>query len=334
MRFELSPLPGRAQHALAPNLLSDLLAYQRGRHARGSPVPITRTSGCSTFMTASETTLDGLRQQIDRIDEQIHDLLIERTGLVEEIRSRKSQSGAPVIQPAREADIFRRLAARHRGPFPLGALHRIWREIITAITALQQPMAVAVYVPDDEPGAWDIARDHYGSHVQMTPFSTISQVIRAVTERSATIGVLPMPSEDEADPWWRQLISRDAGAPHIIARLPFAGRGNARAGRDAVAIACQPAPLDCCDRSFIVIEVPAQISRARLQSCLTAAGFHCDLLAAWARDGLCLTLAELRGAVTPDDPRLADLSAQLGETIDLLFHLGGYAEPFVTTPRA
>lgn len=283
---------------------------------------------------ASETTLDTLRQKIDRIDEQMHDLLIERTSLVEEIRGRKSRAGAPVIQPAREAEIFRRLAARHRGPFPLGAVHRIWREIISAITALQQPLAIAVYVPDDQPGAWDIARDHYGSQVPMTPFSTISQVIRAVTDRSATIGVLPMPSEDEADPWWRQLISRDAGAPRIIGRMPFAGRGNARAGRDAVAIACQPVEPNTCDRTFIVVEVPAQISRARLQSCLNAAGFQCDLLAAWTSDGLCLTLAELHGAVAPDDARLGDLSAQLGEPIDRVSHLGGYAEPFVTTPRA
>ncbi|HEV2677605.1 MAG TPA: chorismate mutase [Aliidongia sp.] len=283
---------------------------------------------------ASETSLDSLRQKIDRIDEQMHDLLIERTSLVEEIRGRKNRSGAPVIQPAREAEIFRRLAARHRGPFPLGAVHRIWREIITAITALQQPLAIAVYAPDDQPGAWDIARDQYGSQVPMTPFSTISQVIRAVTDRSATIGVLPMPSEDEADPWWRQLISRDTGAPRIIGRLPFAGRGNARAGRDAVAIACQPVEPNTCDRSFIVVEVPAQISRARLQSCLAAAGFRCDLLAVWTSDGLCLALAELHGAVAPDDARLSDLSAQLGEPIDRVSHLGGYAEPFVTTPRA
>ncbi|HLZ65073.1 MAG TPA: chorismate mutase [Aliidongia sp.] len=283
---------------------------------------------------AAETTLDSLRQRIDQIDDQIHDLLIERTGLVEEIRGRKNRAGSPVIQPAREAAIFRRLAARHRGPFPLGALHRIWREIITAITALQQPLAVAVYAPDAETGAWDIARDHYGSQVPMTPFSTISQVIRAVTDRSATIGVLPMPSEDEADPWWRQLTSRDTLAPRIIARLPFAGRGNARAGRDAVAIACQPVEPNSCDRSFIIIEVSAQISRARLQSCFTAAGFRYDLLTVWARDGLCLALAELHGAVGPDDRRLTDLSAQLGEPIDLVFHLGGYAAPFVNTPHA
>jgi chorismate mutase / prephenate dehydratase len=286
------------------------------------------------FIMASETTLDSLRQRIDLIDDRIHDLLIERTGLVEEIRGRKKSTGAPVIQPAREAAIFRRLAARHKGAFPLGALHRIWREIIVAITALQQPLAIAVYAPDDQPGAWDIARDHYGSHVPMTPFSTISQVIRAVTDRSATIGVLPMPSEDETDPWWRQLMSRDAGAPRIISRLPFAGRGNARPGRDAVAIACQPVEPNSCDRSFIVVEVPAQISRARLQACLNAAGFQCDLLIAWASDGLCLALAELHGAVAPDDIRLNDLSAQLGEPIDRVSHLGGYAEPFVTTPHA
>jgi chorismate mutase-like protein len=281
---------------------------------------------------APDKTLDGLRQQIDRIDEQMHDLLIERTGLVEQIRSRKNSAGAPIIQPAREAAIFRRLAARHRGPFPLGAVHRIWREIISAITALQQPLAIAVYVAAERPAAWDLARDHYGSQVPMTAHKTINQVIRAVADRSATIGVLPMPTEYEADPWWRQLLSRDADAPRIVGRLPFAGRGNARAGRDVLAIAGQGVELVSCDRSFVALEVPAQISRARLQSCLTAAGFQCDLLAVWADEGLCLALAELHGAVAPGDARLADLSAQLGEPIDRVFHLGGYAEPFVATP--
>ena len=41
----------------------------------------------------------------------------------------------------------------------------------------------------------------------------------------------------EADPWWRHLLSAGRRAPHVIARLPFGGRGNARPdGADALAI--------------------------------------------------------------------------------------------------
>ncbi len=86
-------------------------------------------------------------------------------------------------------------------------------------------------------GFWDLARDHYGSHTPMSAYRSIGQVIRAVTEGQAAVGVLPMPQEGEPDPWWRHLLSEDEDAPRVVARLPFGARGNARSdGADALAI--------------------------------------------------------------------------------------------------
>src|SRR5205085_1491538 len=92
----------------------------------------------------------------------------------------------------------------------------------------------AVYTPSDAPGFWDLARDHYGSHTPMVPCRSTPQVIRAVTENKEAIGVLPMPQEGDSDPdpWWRHLLSSDGNAPHVIARLPFGARGNARKFQD------------------------------------------------------------------------------------------------------
>jgi chorismate mutase len=278
-------------------------------------------------MRETETPLTDLRQRIDRIDDQIHDLVIARAALVDEIRRTKRTSGAPVIQPQRETAMLRRLAARHKGNFPLAALVRIWREMIAAFTHLQQPLAVAVYAPEDMPGGWDLARDHFGSIVPMSAYQTIGQVFRAVTDRSATVGVVPVPQEQDDDPWWRQLLSGDSAGPRVFARLPATDRGNARGAGDVLAIACQVGDLSAVDHSLIVVEVANSSSRMKVISSLGAAGFSGALVAVSNHDRLYLILLDIDGPVTLDDPRFGELGAQLGTPLERVYHLGGYAEP-------
>src|SRR4051812_13333278 len=180
------------------------------------------------LMPDAPPDLEILRRRIDEIDDRLHDLLIERMEIVSGVAAHKQQRGgvAP-YQPAREAEMLRRLVTRNRGAVPPASLVRIWRELLAATTSRQGPFTIAVYVPPQGPGCWDIARDHYGSHTPMLTFGSATQVIRAVAEERATVGVLPMPQEAEDDPWWRHLLSDRATAPHVMARLPFAGRGNA-----------------------------------------------------------------------------------------------------------
>jgi chorismate mutase-like protein len=283
-------------------------------------------------MRETETPLADLRQRIDRIDEQIHDLLMARTTLVEEIRRTKKSSGAPVIQPQRETAMLRRLAARHKGNFPLLAVVRIWREMIAAFIHMQQPLAVAVYAPEDLPGAWDLARDHFGSSVPMTAYQTIGQVFRAVSDRSATVGVLPVPAEHDEDPWWRQLLSLDSAAPRVFARLPAADRGNARGTGNVLAIACNVGDFSAVDRSLIVVELAHISSRMKVISSLGAAGFSGALIAVSNHDRMCLILMEINGPVALDDSRFGELGVQLGTPIDRVYHLGGYADPIRIDP--
>jgi chorismate mutase-like protein len=280
-------------------------------------------------MVTTGLSLDDVRRQVDAIDDQIHDLLMQRTELVKDIVRAKKRDNSDIIHPGREASILRRLLGRHHGPFPRVALARIWREIVTGQIAVQEArFAVAVHAPASLPGNWDLARDHYGSHTPMAAYQSVGQVIRAVTDRSATIGILPMPQEDDPDPWWRQLLSRNKAAPRIIARLPFAQRGNARGpARDVLAIATSPPEGTGGDRSFIVLETATGISRTRLMASLAATNLGSGLLAGWTRDGLTLTLAEVDAHIATGDPRLAQLATELGEPADRVTVIGGYAIP-------
>src|SRR5437870_5357124 len=86
----------------------------------------------STNETMSPTPLDleELRRRLDEIDGRLHDLLIERTEVVEMVAASKRDGNLAALQPGREAEIIRRLVARHHGNFPVATIIRMWREML------------------------------------------------------------------------------------------------------------------------------------------------------------------------------------------------------------
>lgn len=276
-------------------------------------------------------TLDELRREIDEIDDAIHDLLMRRTRVVEQVGHVKGIEGGVNLRPGREAVILRRLMARHAGAFPAQVMVRMWREMISALTRLQGPFAIAVYAPEDRRGYWDIARDHFGSTVPMTAVNSPAAALRAVAEGNATLGIVPYPAEDDADPWWRFLVNADGRTPRVVARLPFCGRGNAR-GEDRDALAIGPIPHEPTgdDRTLLGIELGADLSRGRLKDALEANRLPPTSFCTWhSRDpkGPSVHLVEIADFVAPDDPRVAALIGRLSEMPVRVITLGGYAVP-------
>jgi chorismate mutase-like protein len=286
-------------------------------------------------MAPKSESLDALRARIDEIDDRVHQLLMERTAVVEAVaRAKQNGPRAAALRPGREAAILRRLMGLHQGAFPRGAIVRIWRELISAQLSVQTQFAVAVYMPSDAASYWDLARDHFGSHTPMTAFRSIGQVVRAVTESPATVGVLPMPQEGEPDPWWRGLASRDEQAPRVFARLPFGPRGNVRGDSgDALAIGCVAPEPTGADRSLLVVESGGGMSRTRLFSTLAAVGLPCTFFAAPEQRPEA-SLVEVEGFVTDDDERLKTLVEQLGDGIGRALPIGAYALPLGPTETA
>ena len=279
-------------------------------------------------MSSPPIELEELRRRLDAIDDRLHDLLIERAEIIGMVAASKKGGNLAAFQPAREAQIVRRLVARHRGGFPAANLVRMWREMLAATVRLQSPFAVAVFAPPEAPGYWDLARDHYGSNTPMSAYGSIGQVIRAVTDGQASVGVLPMPHEGDPDPWWRHLLSQDEEAPRVMARLPFGARGNARSGgADALAIGRGAQQETGADRSFLATETAADISRARIFAILSGIGLSCTFFASCEQAGGAVNLIELEGFVPPSDPRLNGLRSRLGPALHRLLPFGGYALP-------
>jgi chorismate mutase len=287
-------------------------------------------------MSDIPSDLEGLRRRIDEIDDRLQDLLVERIQVVSTVAAHKrSNRGVAAHQPAREAEIIRRLIERNRGAFPPATLVRMWRELLAATVRLQGAFTVAVYAPAAAQGFWDIARDHYGSHTPMLPYRTTSQVISAVTDGQAAVGVLPMPQEDDPDPWWRHLLSTDDNAPHVIARLPFGSRGNARPDSgDALAIGRGAEQETGRDRTLIATENAPGISRGRIVSTLSGLGLASIFTASCEHAEGANTLIEIDAFVPVGDPRLDRFRAQLGPALYRVLRFGGYAVPLAPAQLA
>jgi chorismate mutase / prephenate dehydratase len=283
-------------------------------------------------MAATSLDLQELRRRLDTIDDGLHDLLIERAEIISLVADHKRHESVSFYQPGREAEIIRRLVARHRGPLPVASLVRIWREMLAASLSLETPFAIAVYAPPEATGFWDLARDHYGSNTALSAYGSIGQVIQAVAEAQASAGVLPMPQEGEPNPWWRHLLSQDRNTPRVIARLPFGPHGNARsAGTDALVIGHAARQHTGSDRTLIATET-AEISRARILGLLAAHDLTCTFFASCdQRDGA-VDLIELDSFVLPTDPRIERFRVQLGTALHRLLPLGGYAAPLPSAP--
>lgn len=284
-------------------------------------------------MTATDDELESLRDEIDAIDDALHDLIMKRvqvTGRIGEIKL-AAGGGRSFFRPGREALVLRRLLARHRGSFPSGALVRVWREIMGATLGLQGPFVVAVFMPEDQGAYMRLARDHFGTEAPMTSFARTGQVFAALREGAATVGILPWPHESHSDPWWRHLIAKDETPPRIVAGLPFIG--GARDRGDAVralVVARHPAEPTGRDRSFLAVETKAGVSRPRLLEALGAllpSPVPVAVLRGGGVDGGDLHLVEVEGLFAADDPRLSGLARKGQRTILAAMALGGYAEP-------
>lgn len=274
------------------------------------------------------TTLDALRAEIDAIDDALHDLLMRRAAVSEQVRAAKQTERPVLFRPGREAAIVKRLLARHAGTLPPEAVIQVWREIIASSTRLQGPFAVAVYVAN--PTELDLARAQFGVLTPLLPMSSVGPVLAALEDGQAQLGVLPLPEDTLDEPWWRGCGGGGEDALHILARLPFAASALQPA---ALIVGRQPFEPTGEDRGYLVLETDGEISRGRLSVALAAAGLKPRGFPAEARvaDGRGaarpMLLVETEDYAAPGDARLDKLREVAGAGLTAARSIGGYAVP-------
>jgi chorismate mutase/prephenate dehydratase len=142
--------------------------------------------------------LAAIRLQIDTIDASIHALLNDRARLAQRVGISKSASGRAVdfYRPEREADVLRKALGRNKGPLRDEEIARLFREIMSACLAQQEPLKVAFLGPE---GTFTQAavHKHFGSSVRALPLPAIDEVFREVEGGIADFGVVPIENSTE-----------------------------------------------------------------------------------------------------------------------------------------
>jgi chorismate mutase / prephenate dehydratase len=142
--------------------------------------------------------LAGIRERIDGIDAQIHALINDRARLAQLVGISKSASGKAVdfYRPEREAEVLRKALDRNEGPLRDEEIARLFREIMSACLAQQEPLKVAFLGPE---GTFTQAAvlKHFGSSVRALPLPAIDEVFHEVEGGVADFGVVPIENSSE-----------------------------------------------------------------------------------------------------------------------------------------
>ncbi len=287
-------------------------------------------------MRKPSETLEDLRNEIDQIDDALHDLMMRRAQISHAIaRVKQGQDAgtgglAPAFRPAREAAILRRLLDRHEGGLPPRVLARIWREMIAASLSVQTRFQLHVYSADHHSQFVDLAHAHFGSFTPVRTHTRQSLVVHACAEEPDSIGVVPLPEIEEAGPaWWAQLAPAGEKGPRVVAKLPFVAADGEIAAYAIAAIEQEPSGDDT---TLLLLDIAPSVSRTKLKSLLKGAGLDARLIAAGrlmdrkVPDEL---LLEVSGFVGGSDPRLLALAKTAGEIVGRVVPIGGFANPIV-----
>jgi chorismate mutase / prephenate dehydratase len=142
--------------------------------------------------------LGDIRSNIDAIDARIHALLNERARFAQLVGISKSSSGKAVdfYRPEREAEVLRMALTRNQGPLRDEEILRLFREIMSACLAQQEPLKIAFLGPE---GTFTQAAvlKHFGSSVRALPLPAIDEVFHEVEGGIADFGVVPIENSSE-----------------------------------------------------------------------------------------------------------------------------------------
>jgi chorismate mutase len=273
------------------------------------------------------SALSQLRAELDALDDQIHDLLMRRASVVENVAHSGGKTGTK-IRAGREAIILRRLLARHRGALPPQAIVRFWREMFGAALIIEGGQTMAVCDGDGGHDRLALAREHFGPLTPVRRHHNPAQTLADLARDTAQLAVLPPPGEEDEGHggWWPMLTSTVAPRLYVIAKLPFwTKRAEGLPPGEAYVVAATKPDASGDDRGLIVLELAADTSRTKLTASLKDAGFTPGAI--WVKraigDSRISALVEVEGLVEDTDPRLSAIAGLDAPPMVI----GGYATP-------
>jgi chorismate mutase/prephenate dehydratase len=170
----------------------------RNKSSKKSPKKKTGTPGAAGTPGDLEADLGALRADIDAVDEQLHALLNQRARLAQRAGISKHEDGHTVdfYRPEREAEVLRRVLERNPGPLRNEEVVRLFREIMSACLAQEEPLKVAFLGPEGTFTQQAVLR-HFGHSVRALALPTVDEVFQEVEAGNADFGVVAIENSSE-----------------------------------------------------------------------------------------------------------------------------------------
>jgi chorismate mutase/prephenate dehydratase len=142
--------------------------------------------------------LTSIRTRIDEVDRQIQALINERATFAQQVGISKGELAGAVdyYRPEREAEVLRAVLKRNEGPLRNEEMLRLFREIMSACLAQQEPLKVGYLGPEGTFTQTAVYK-HFGHSVRGLPYSTIDEVFQEVESGVADFGVVPIENSTE-----------------------------------------------------------------------------------------------------------------------------------------
>ncbi|MFO7974255.1 MAG: prephenate dehydratase [Candidatus Hydrogenedentota bacterium] len=135
--------------------------------------------------------LDELRKRIDELDSEILRCLNERAKCAMEIGDIKRANNASYYVPERERAVYNKLERENEGPLTEAAIKAIYREIMSAVRALEKPVDVAFLGPRDT-FSHKASLRIFGTHATYHPVATVDDIFTEVERMRVDYGVVPV----------------------------------------------------------------------------------------------------------------------------------------------
>ncbi|ATS38658.1 MULTISPECIES: prephenate dehydratase [Xanthomonas] len=137
--------------------------------------------------------LADVRAKIDEIDRNIQALIAERANFAHQVGKAKGKLAAAVdyYRPEREAQVLRMVVDRNEGPLSDEVLVHVYREIMSACLAQQEPLKIGYLGPEGTFSQQAVLK-HFGRSAVGLPMATIEEVFQEVEAGNADFGVVPV----------------------------------------------------------------------------------------------------------------------------------------------
>jgi chorismate mutase/prephenate dehydratase len=136
-------------------------------------------------------SLGALRDEIDRVDSNLVNLLNRRAEIATKIGQLKHDQGLEVWSAAREDEVMAKVLGSSRGPLQPETLRIIYRELISGSRALERTIRVACLGPKYS-YSYLAAVAKFGEAVEHIPVGSIAAVFEEVNRRHVEFGLVPL----------------------------------------------------------------------------------------------------------------------------------------------